>query len=125
MSVKKIFVVDDDDFLRTIVEDHLHKNPLYVVETFSTGEDCIKKLSHKPDVVILDFELNSVVPDAKDGLTILQEIKKMDNDIVVIMLSSQTHYGKATQTIMKGAIEYVVKGDDAFDHIDKILSSLP
>ena len=121
---KKIFVVDDDAMIRMLVEDHLSQNPSYQVTSFPTGEDCIKSLNEEPDVVILDFELNSVVPDAKDGLTILQEIKKIDKDITVIMLSSQSAYGKATQTIMKGALEYVVKGDDAFQHIDKILKSL-
>jgi len=124
MTNKKIFIDDDDPLVRTMVEDHLRRNPLYEVQSYSTGEECIKNLQAHPDVIILDYELNSVVSEAKDGLEILQEIKKIDKEICVIMLSSQTHYGKATQTILKGALEYVVKGDDAFEHIDKILSSL-
>jgi len=124
MTNKKIFIVDDDPMIRMLVEDHLSKNPLYEIQSFPTGEECLKNLNEMPDVIILDFELNSVVSDAKNGLQILQEIKKIDKDISVIMLSSQKQYGKATQTIIKGALQYVVKGDDAYAQIEKILLSL-
>ncbi len=40
------------------------------------------------------------------------------------MLSSQSQYGKALQTIIKGALEYVVKDDAAFKKIDRILEGL-
>ncbi len=40
------------------------------------------------------------------------------------MLSSQAQYGMALQTIVKGALEYVVKDNDAFKRIDAILASL-
>ncbi len=72
----------------------------------------------------MDFQLNSIDPDAKDGLEVLQKIKEFEKTICVIMLSSQDHYGKATQTIIKGALEYVVKNDEAFVQIDKILANL-
>ena len=121
---KSIFVVDDDEMLRTMLNDHLQKNPLYKVQEFSTGEDCVKALHNNPDVIILDFELNTVVPNAANGLEILQQIKKIDKKICVIMLSSQSQYGKALQTIVKGALEYVVKDNDAFKKIDSILASL-
>ena len=57
-------------------------------------------------------------------LEILQQIKKADKKICVIMLSSQSQYGKALQTIIKGALEYVVKDDAAFKKIDRILEGL-
>lgn len=121
---KLIFVVDDDVMMSQMLNDHLVKNPLNKVSLFSTGEECILKLNQSPDLIILDFNLNTVDPNAADGLEILQQIKKIDRDVCVIMLSSQEHYGKALQTIVKGALEYVVKDKDAFSKIDKILEAV-
>ena len=121
LKVKKIFVVEDDEMTANMISDHLTKNPLHQVSVFNTGEDCLKNLYNNPDIIILDYKLNSVVADAEDGYQILQKIKKMDNSIHVIMLSSQEDYTKALQTIVKGALEYVVKDDNAFKRIDQIL----
>ena len=119
---KKIFVVDDDEMMAQMLSDHLQNNPLNQISVFHTGEECIKNLHLNPDVIILDYILNSVVPDASNGLQILEQIKKMDKGVHVIMLSSQDEYGKAAQTIVKGALEYVVKNNDAFNRIDHILA---
>src|ERR1019366_9180928 len=109
---KNIFIVDDDEMMAAMLSDHLLINPLNKVTVFNTGEDCIRNLHLNPDVIILDYQLNSVFVGAADGLQILQQIKKMDKDVHVIMLSSQDDYGKALQTIVKGALEYVVKNDE-------------
>jgi len=118
---KNIFVVDDDELMAAMLKDHLLKNPLNKVTVFNTGEDCIKNLHLGPDIIFLDYELDSINTAAADGYQILQQIKKLDKDVQVIMLSSQDEYGKALQTVVKGALEYVVKGDDAFKRIDRIL----
>ncbi len=124
MSHKKIFIVDDDIVLSTMLVDHLSVNPMYEVESFETGEECLDNIHRNPDVVILDYRLNSINPEAADGLEILQKIKNYAEDIRVIMLSSQTQYGKAVQTIMKGATEYVLKDKNSFQSIDRILSNM-
>lgn len=118
MKLKTIFIIDDDEMFRSMLRDHLTMNPLFNIQTFETGEDAIKNITQNPDVVILDFQLNSMSPKAADGLAILQQIKKMDENISVIMLSSQNHYGKALQTIQKGALEYVIKDNSAFKKLN-------
>ena len=125
MSVKHrvIFIVDDDELTSTMLSDHLKENPVNEVTIFSTGEDCLRNLTLDPDVIILDYTLNANIQGAADGLQILEHIKKIDTDVRVIMLSSQDDYGKALQTIMKGAHEYVIKDEEAFKRIDHILES--
>lgn len=118
---RKIFIVDDDIMLATMLADHLRSSFPHAVEVFHTGEDCLAHLSDHPDLVILDHHLNNVVKDAADGLQILQRIKKLDRQVHVIMLSSQTQYGIALQTVQKGAERYVMKGKDQFDEIDRIV----
>jgi light-regulated signal transduction histidine kinase (bacteriophytochrome) len=87
------------------------------------SDEQIKELDRHPDVVVLDYVLNTVSVDAEDGMAILQKIKKLDKHVCVIMLSSQEQYGKALQTIIKGALEYVVKGPDAFERVEKIIEA--
>ncbi len=126
MSLKEklIFVIDDDEMLSLMLSDHLSQNPLHKVIRFGTGEEALRKLSQNPDVIILDYNLNSIEPNAADGMAILQQIKSLDKQACVIMLSSQEQYGTALQTIIKGALEYVVKDNDAFSRIDAIIASL-
>lgn len=116
-----IFVVEDEKLMSTMLCDHLEKNPSHMVTLFQTGEDCLPKLHLKPDVIILDLTLNSVVSEARDGLKILGQIKNIDENIYVVMLSSQADRERIIQTKVKGAIDYVVKNSGAFEKIDHIL----
>ncbi|MBP6389249.1 MAG: response regulator [Flavobacteriales bacterium] len=124
MADKKIFIVDDDAMLATMLADHLRSTTPHQVSVFHTGEECLAQLHHHPDLVILDYYLNSVVKDAADGMRILEKIKKLDRQVHVIMLSSQTQYGIALQTVQKGAEQYVIKGKDQFDEIDRLVKEM-
>jgi len=124
MKQKHIFIVDDDEMMLQMLSDHLSNNPLYTISTFKTGEDSIQNLSRNPDIIILDYNLNLEIRDAANGLEILKEVKKINPGITVIMLSSQEQYGKALETIITGAMEYVVKDKEAFNRIDCILDGL-
>lgn len=121
MTQKKIFIVDDNEMFAQMLKDHLSNNPNYRISIFNTGEDCVKNLYLNPDLIVLDYFLNDVYKDAATGLEILEEIKKLNNKVHVIMLSSQEKYTVAAQTISKGAEQYVVKDDDAFKNVSKIL----
>jgi two-component system, OmpR family, response regulator len=121
---KKIFIVDDDLMLSEAMTDFLTRKIPHKVTAFNTGEECLKHISDGPDVVILDFHLNTVHKAAANGMEILQTIKKHYPGIYVIMLSSQDRYGVAMQTIQKGAEQYIIKDEDAFEKINAILKEL-
>mgnify|MGYP001821652364 CR=1 FL=1 len=124
MSQKKIFIVDDNEMFAQMVQDHLSAFPKYQTQIFNTVEECLKQLYESPELIILDYHLNDVFKDAADGLAILERIKKEQPEITVIMLSSQGKYTVAAKTISKGAVQYVVKDDNAFDNISKIIEGL-
>ena len=124
MNQKLIFVVDDNVMFAEMLSDHLSQNPAFNVKVFNTGEACLKNLFQEPALIILDYYLNDVYKDAANGLEILEEIRKEKQNPKVIMLSSQEHYTIAAQTISKGAIHYVVKDDQAFENINKILKDI-
>jgi two-component system OmpR family response regulator len=119
---KKIFVVDDDEMLTMAMSDYLTREVNNDVRLFNTGEECAKHLSENPDVVILDFYLNTVDKDAANGLEVLKSIRKHLPNAKFIMLSSQESYSKAAQTIQSGAEEYVIKGEDAFEKIARLIN---
>ena len=121
---KKIFIVDDDDFFSTMMEDHLSKNVLIETSKFPTGELCLANLHEKPYAVVLDYNLDSQIKGAANGLTILKQIKKLVPETHVILLSSQSKYGVAATTISEGADHYIIKDNDAFKAIDSIFSDL-
>lgn len=123
-KAKKIFVVDDDPFIRETLKDHLTQDTKHEVSVFKTGEECLRQLEEKPDVIILDYHLNSQTKDAATGLEILTAIKKHFPQIPVIMLSSQERYALAMQTIQKGAEQYVVKDKTAFEKIAEIIREM-
>ena len=123
--IKKVFIVDDNELFSIALEDYIKDKTQNEVLLFGTGEECVRHLvDGRPDVVILDYNLNSVEKDAANGAQILEEIKKLDYSIHVIMLSGQDAYGAALQTITKGAEEYIVKDDESFDKIVRFLDSL-
>lgn len=120
----KIFIVDDDRMLASMLADHLRANTPHQVSVFHTGEECLAQLHHHPDLVVLDYRLNNEVRDAADGLHILEKIKKLDRNVHVVMLSGQEQYGIALQTVQKGAEQYVLKGKDQFGEVERIVRGM-
>jgi two-component system, OmpR family, response regulator len=119
-----IFIVDDEPLLSEMLTDYLKEQyEDFNIKSFPTGEACLQSLDEQPDIVVLDYYLNSKEKDAANGIDILKEIKKQNAGIPVIMLSSQKSYGTASQTIMYGAMHYVIKGQDAFEEIFQLIKA--
>lgn len=114
---KKIFIVDDDEMLTVALSDYLTREVNHNISVFHTGEDLLNHIFEKPDVIILDFYLNTINKDAANGLEILEAIQGHIDNTRVIMLSSQESYVTATKTIQKGALQYIIKDENAFQKI--------
>lgn len=121
---KMIFIVDDDPVLAEMLKDHLSKMTSYEINVYEKGEDCLDQLHLKPGIVFLDFYLNSVDKDAMDGLEVLQEIKKADPEVDVVMLSGQDKIEVAVKTMQYGAFDYIVKGESAFYRAEKAVFNI-
>ena len=117
-----IFIVDDEPLLSEMLTDYLKdQHAAFNIKSFPTGEACLLCLDEEPDAVVLDYHLNSKEKDAANGIDILKEIKKRNKALPVIILSSQESYGTAAKTIMHGAVHYVIKSQDAFEEIFKLI----
>jgi two-component system OmpR family response regulator len=127
MSDKKdmlVFVVDDDSMQQELLKDYLGKSGKYIVKAFSSGEECLQNLSLNPSVIFLDYNLNSVNKKAKDGLTVLKEIKKSHPDTEVVMFSGQEKIEIAVNTMTYGAFDYIVKSESAFLRADNVIKNI-
>lgn len=117
----KLFLVDDDvDFLKLLKIQLLQQHDI-IIETFSTGELCIENLSSDPDIIIVDYNLNSVEKNAMNGIQTLDKIKAMKEDIPVIMLSAQDEIDIAITCMCHKAFDYVVKSATDFPRLKKVI----
>lgn len=121
MKPLKIFVVDDDPLQIEMITDHLGKFKNFSLKSFQTGEDMLQALSEKPDIVILDYNLDTVNEDAADGLDILRKVKDRSEKTEVIMYSGQDSIEVAINTMKYGAFDYVVKNPSAFHRMENLI----
>ena len=120
----KLFLVDDDPVFLKLLEIQFLEHKGFTIETFNTGELCIENLYQNPDIIILDYQLNSVKKSAMTGLKTLAKIKNLDNALPVIMLSSQDKIEVAVDCLHNKAIDYVVKNETAFMRLQKIIANI-
>ena len=121
-----IHIVDDDSLSSMVLGDYLKKKLGHNLEIkdFETGESCLGKIAEKePNVVILDYHLDSKTKDAANGIAILKKIKEHHPNVMVIMLSGQAKIDVAIETMRLGASDYVVKGETASLHVFQILKN--
>ncbi|PKP31152.1 MAG: response regulator [Bacteroidetes bacterium HGW-Bacteroidetes-17] len=120
----KLFLVDDDAlYLKSLEIDFLQLAD-FDIKTFATGEQCIKHLSLKPDIIILDYHLNSIDKKAMNGIETLDKIKSFYPEIPVVMLSSQDKIEVAIDCMHHKASDYVVKSETAFLRLQKTITTV-
>lgn len=99
-----VLIVDDDDDIRSVLSDAV-KNWGFSVSDAKDGEQAILKLLHEHfDIVISDLMMPGL-----DGLTLLQKIKELDKEILVIIITGYATIETAVKAINAGAYDYIAK----------------
>jgi DNA-binding NtrC family response regulator len=119
-----IFIVDDNPLFLKSMETPFNRNGNFSVKTFLTGEECIRSLDLKPDLVVLDYFLNSSDPDAMDGFKTLLLIKENSPGTQVIMVSSQESTELAVNCIKNGAFDYIAKNEKTFHRLKQSIKKV-
>jgi DNA-binding NtrC family response regulator len=120
----KLFLVDDDALFLKSLEIEFLQHADFTIETFETGELCVASLSYSPDVIILDYKLDSIDKNAMNGIETLDKIKTFNPDIPVVMLSAQDKIDVAINCMHHHAFDYVVKSETAFIRLQKIITTI-
>jgi CheY-like chemotaxis protein/AraC-like DNA-binding protein len=121
---KKLFLVDDDPVFLKLIEMQFLENNGFIIETFTTGEKCIENLYKKPDIIILDYYLNSIIKKAMNGIETLDNIKKINAALPIIIVSSQDRIDVAVDCLHHKAIDYVVKNETTFMRLQKVIANI-
>jgi DNA-binding NtrC family response regulator len=102
--MNKILIVDDEKKMRHILQIILEQKG-YVTEQAANGSEALD--------LINKFHYAMVITDLKmpvmDGLELIREIKKIDPDYPVIVLTAYGSIDSAVGAIREGAIDYITK----------------
>ncbi len=100
----RILVVDDEEVIRDVLATLLEKEG-YEVAVASTAGEALTLFEAEPyDVVLLDLML----PD-RSGLDVLREIRKVDPDAVVVIVTAYSSIEGAIGAMRDGAFHYIPK----------------
>ena len=104
--MKKILIVDDEKDIRFILNEILTENHYTVVSagTIKEAESIIN--NDHFDLALLDVLLDE---KSRDGLYLLNQIKKKNKDIPVIMMSGHANIQIAVNSVKDGAFEFLEK----------------
>ena len=120
----RIFIVDDDEMFRDSMIHYLTTESDVQIKSFSTGENCLESLYHKPDVIFLDYYLNFDVDEAMNGLETLKRIKEAEPDTQVVMLTKAEKPEIKEDSLTMGAYDYIVKDEDAHKKMLDVIGRL-
>jgi CheY-like chemotaxis protein len=113
---KLIFVVDDDPLICKLVVKRFTSEK-YTLLAFDYGEDCLKALDKKPDLIILDYYFHKADQIVLNGMEVFDKIKETNPDVPVIMLSGQEKGEVVLELARKGIDDYVIKDNNLLDNL--------
>ena len=115
-----IFIVEDNSVYNKLIVNHLRSHKLIRTESFLSGEECLKNIHRKPDIIIQDYLLDGI-----NGIDVLKATRKKYPETEFIFLSGQADIEIAINSIKYGAYDYIVKDQYALtkltDKINKII----
>ncbi len=99
-----ILVVDDEEDIQLSMTGILEDEG-YRVKSTNSGEQALKELEQEePELLFLDIWL-----PGKDGIELLEPIRKNYPDLPIIMISGHGNIETAVETIKKGAFDFIEK----------------
>jgi len=103
-AVVRVLVVDDEELLvRSCARILEHEG--FEVRTVSRGRDALELAArYRPEIVLTDLML----PDL-DGLEILRELRRLDPEVLVIMITGFATVESSVAAIKAGAYDYIPK----------------
>jgi two-component system response regulator PilR (NtrC family) len=99
-----ILVIDDEEIMREILDALLTREG-YQVRLASSGEEGVELAKTVPfDAAIVDVMMPGI-----DGIATLEELKKIDDDLPVLMITAFASVETAIAAMKRGAFDYITK----------------
>ena len=103
---KEILVIDDNSDIRQLISSILIDNGLKVREAANYEQALLEIKKKLPDVAVIDVKLDK---GDNDGIELLKHLKKIDDDVPVIMISGHANVQMAVDSLKLGAFEFIQK----------------
>lgn len=119
--MSKILIVEDEDAIRRVLKKVLsEENEKFVIDEAADGVDAVAKIKiNNYDLVICDIKMPK-----KDGIEVLNFIKKFNQEINVIMISGHGDLKTAVQAMRMGAFDYIEKPPDLNNLLTSVRGAL-
>jgi len=115
MDKRNIWVVDDDESIRWVLERGLSENGI-AVETFDSANKVIKKLeTENPSLILTDIKM-----PGKSGIDLLDEVKELRPEIPIIIMTAHSDLKSAVESYEHGAWEYLPKPFDIEEAVSMV-----
>ena len=115
----KVLIVDDEKLMRISLESQLKKEG-YSVKSVDNALDGLKMVkSEEYDVVVTDLRLSGM-----SGIDFLKEIKKHNQEIIVVIMTAYGTLESAVSAIKEGAYDYIAKPFSTDELIIKLQRAL-
>jgi DNA-binding NarL/FixJ family response regulator len=124
MRNRLVFFVDDDKMILNLLEYTFKSRQGIRVQTFFSGEECLRNMHMKPDLIVMDH----IFPKEKgnmNGMETLKKLKKIDKNITVIVLSRQQDQKLISEFLKNGASKYIAKENFFIDELIQSIEELP
>lgn len=105
MNKNKILIADDEVDIRELLGDFLEGEG-YKCILAGDAFEALEKFKADSDI---DLIMSDIRMPGKTGLELLGEIKEIDNDVIVVMISAIKDIESAISAMSKGAYDYVTK----------------
>tara|TARA_B100001057_G_scaffold198297_1_gene198902 strand:- start:798 stop:1964 length:1167 start_codon:yes stop_codon:yes gene_type:complete len=119
--MSKILIIEDEDAIRRVLKKVLlDENPGFIINEAVDGVDAINKIKNSLyDLIICDIKMPK-----KDGIEVLNFIKKYSEDSNVIMISGHGDLKTAVQAMRIGAFDYIEKPPDLNNLLTSVRGAL-
>ena len=99
-----VFVIDDDESVRSSLSLYLQLSD-YVVESFESSEEYLSREDHKgPGCIILDVNMSG-----KSGLELQEVLISRNSHLPIIFITGYGNIRMSVDTVKKGAVNYLEK----------------
>jgi two-component system NtrC family response regulator len=118
--METVLIVDDEKNYPLILSAVLEEEG-YETLTANSGREALEILNHSDvDLILTDMKMPEM-----DGMTLLENVKKKDGDLPVIMMTAYGTIEKAVEAMQKGAYNYILKpfdNDSLVIYVNKAIS---
>ncbi len=105
MASERILIVDDEAYVRTVMAAMLEKSD-YAPVLAANGADALYRIQHDApyDLVLSDIMMNGL-----DGMGLLEQVRAIEPETPVVMVTAIHDVGVAISAMRKGAYDYLLK----------------